>query len=98
MNDILQVEKDGELVSGSDAQKTVDQAQKLIERDRLAEALKLLKSHLNDKELAPLRPWLKRAEAVLTSQSVKQAIERAIELNTGKGYLGGEAVLKDSRD
>ncbi len=98
MNSILKVEKDGEMVSGSDTQKTVDQAQKLIEGNRLEEALKLLKSHLNDAELKPLRPWIKRAEVVLTSQSVKQAIERAIGLNTGKGYLGGEAILKDSRD
>ncbi len=98
MNDILKVEKDGEMVSGSDTQKTVDKAEKLIEHNQLEEAVKLLKSHLNDKELAPIRPWLKRAEAVLTSRSVKQAIERAIELNTGAGYLGGEQLLKESRE
>lgn len=98
MNEILKVEKSGEMVSGSDTQKTVDQAQKLIEKNRLSDAMTLLKKRLNDKELKPLRPWLKRAEAVLASQSVQQAIERAIQLNTGKGYLGGEQLLKDGRE
>ncbi len=96
MNDILKVEKDGEMVTGSETQKTVDKAEKLIETNQLEQAVKLLKSHLNDKELEPLRPWLRKAEAVLTSRSVKQMIENAIDMNTGAGYLGGERLLKEN--
>ena len=96
MNDILKVEKDGEMVTGSETQKTVDKAEKLIETNQLEQAVKLLRSHLNDKELEPLRPWLRKAEAVLTSRSVKQMIEKAIDMNTGAGYLGGESLLKEN--
>lgn len=96
MNDILKVEKSGEMVSGSEAQKTMDKADKLVAGNRIEDAVKLLKSRLNAKELDPIRPWIKHAEGVVAARTFQQAIERAIQFNTGAGYLGGEQLLNEN--
>ncbi len=43
VNDILKIEKDGELISGTDTQVTVDKTQKMVEEGQLDAAVKLLK-------------------------------------------------------
>ncbi len=93
MNEILRIEKNGELITGTKTQATVQKADKMMQEGNLDAALKYLKSNLNAKELEPLRPWIKKAEAVLTSAKVKRAINQAIELNVGRGYLGGSQLL-----
>ncbi len=96
MNEILQIEKDGELITGTETQAKVKKADKMLQNGDLNGAVRYLKKSLNAKELKPLRPWLKEAEAVLTSYKVKKALEQAIELNIGSGYLGGSQLLNDS--
>ncbi len=93
MNDILQIEKDGELITGTKTQNTVLKADKMISTGNLNSAMKYLKRNLNSKELKPLRPFLKQLEAAISSRKVKKAIEQAIELNVGSGYLGGKQLL-----
>lgn len=95
VNDILKVEKDGELVSGTDTQVTVDKSQKMIEKGQIDEAVKMLKSNLNAKELKPLKPWLDQVEGVLSAQKAQRAIEKAIEMNIGSGFLGGSQLLTE---
>ncbi len=95
VNDILKVEKDGELVSGTDTQVTVDKSQKMIEKGQIDEAVKMLKSNLNAKELKPLKPWLNQVEGVLNAQKAQRAIEKAIEMNIGSGFLGGSQLLTE---
>ena len=95
MNDILKLEKDGELLTGTQTQVKVKKADKMMKNGNLAGALTYLKKSLNAKELKPLRPWLYQAEAVLESAKIKKALEQAIELNVGSGYLGGSQLLND---
>lgn len=93
MNDLLAVEKEGELISGTPTQAVVNKAQKQVDEGQIAEALSLLKSKLGSKELAPLSPWISKAEAFLDAQVADSMMSRAIELNTGSGYLGGSQLL-----
>ncbi|MGH1376106.1 MAG: COG4223 family protein [Alphaproteobacteria bacterium] len=95
VNDILKIEKDGELISGTDTQVTVDKTQKMVEEGQLDAAVKLLKKNLNSAELRPLKPWLNKVEGVLNAKSAQKAIEQAIELNTGRGFLGGSQLLSE---
>lgn len=94
MNEILQVEKDGELVSGTETQATLKKAEKMVESNNWEEALKLLKKQLKAKELEPLRPWIKQVEAALNKREVKKLIDQAIDLSTGSGYLGGSQLIE----
>ena len=93
VNDLFQIEKDGELITGTETQATVNKADKMIAGGHLEEALGFLKSSLDAKELAPLKPWIRKAEGVLTSQKVQAHIKQAIELNAGSGFLGGSQLL-----
>ncbi len=95
MNDILQLEKDGELITGTQTQAKVKKADKMMQDGNLSGAIKYLKKSLEAKELKPLRPWIKQAEAVLNSRKVKKAIEKAINLQAGSGYLGGSQLLNE---
>lgn len=92
-NEILQVEKDGELLTGTETQATVNEAKNLVDSGRWDEAMRFLKKNLRAKELAPLRPWMKQVEAALNARAVQNALEKAIELNFGNGLLGGSELL-----
>ena len=94
MNDILQVEKDGELITGTETQATLNEAENMISRDRWQEALDLLRRELRAKELEPLRPWIKEVEKLINSRQLDQMLAEAIELNFGEGLLGGAKSLK----
>ncbi len=92
-NEILQVEKNGELLTGTETQATVKEAQDMFNMGRWEDALAYLKKNLRAKELDPLRPWMKQVEAALNVRSVQSALEKAIELNFGDGLLGGSELL-----
>lgn len=94
MNDILQVEKDGELITGTETQATLNEAENMISGDRWQEALDLLRTKLRAKELEPLRPWIKEVEKLINSRKLDQMLAEAIELNFGEGLLGGAKSLK----
>ncbi len=94
-NDILEIEKDGELVTGTDTQAKVKKAEQMMQYGNIEEALAFLRKHLNDKELAPLKPWINKVEAFLNSRKVKVAIQKFIDAQAGAGLLGGKDVLKD---
>ncbi len=95
VNDILEIEKDGELVTGTETQAKVKKAEKLIAKDQWDEALKFLKKSLRAEELKPLRPWINQVEAFLTARKVQRAIDKAINLDLGRGYLGGSSLLNE---
>lgn len=97
MNDILKIEKDGELVTGTDTQVKINKAEKLVEKGQIQQAVTYLKSALDAKELDPLRPWIDKAEAALTASKVERMITQAIELNTGRGLLGGSELLNEAQ-
>lgn len=94
MNDFLAVEKDGELVSGTPTQAAVNKAQKQLDAGRVDQAVSLLQEKLTPSELEPLKPWMRKAEALMSAQNAQSAIQQAIELNLGRGYLGGSQLIK----
>lgn len=96
MNDFLAIEKDGELVSGTPTQAVVTKAQKQLDNGQVAQAVDLLSTNLSTTEIAPLKPWLKQAEALINAQKAENAIKQAIELNLGRGYLGGSQLIRDN--
>ncbi|PCJ98205.1 MAG: hypothetical protein COA45_08635 [Zetaproteobacteria bacterium] len=95
LNDILQIEVDGELVSGTKTQVNVDKASKMLALGNIDDAVEFLLKQLNSKELAPLRPWIKRAKIALVAKKARRAIEQAIDLSIGSGLLGGSQLLND---
>lgn len=94
-NELLQVEKDGELLTGTKTQETVNTVDKMVQKQNYKEAIKFLKKNLRSKELEPLRPWIRKAEALMASRRVNAMIEEAIELNFGSsGLLGGNVLAE----
>ncbi len=93
MNEILKVEKEGELVTGTETQVTVNKAEKMMQSGQWTQAVKHLKSNLKSKELAPLRPWIRKVEGALASRKAKKIIDKTIEMSVGKGLLGGSQLL-----
>ncbi len=94
MNEILKIEKNGELVSGTETQAKIAKAENMVMEDRFDEAMTFLKSHLHAKELEPLRPWFQKVEGVLASAKVQDAIKKAINISSGEGLLGGADLLQ----
>lgn len=93
-NEVLKVEKDGELITGTETQATLNEAENLIDNDSWEEALNLLRRELRAPELEPIRPWIKEVEKLISSRKLDNLIEEAIEMNFGPGLLGGEKILK----
>ncbi len=94
-NEILQIEKNGELVTGTETQVNVDKASKMLALGNIDEAIKFLMKQLNSKELAPLRPWIKQAKIAVAARKARNAIEQAIDLSIGSGLLGGSQLIND---
>lgn len=95
MNELLAIEKDGQLMTGTQTQATLNSAQRKLDDGQVSSAIDILKTGLDAQELAPLRPWMDKAQALLTAQNAKQAIQQAIELNLGRGFLGGSELLRN---
>ncbi len=93
-NEVIKVEKDGELITGTETQATLNEAENLIDNDSWEEALNLLRRELRAPELEPIRPWIKEVEKLISSRKLDNLIEEAIEMNFGPGLLGGEKILK----
>ncbi|MDH5722798.1 MAG: hypothetical protein OEY94_05710 [Alphaproteobacteria bacterium] len=97
MNNLLAIEKDGELITGTDTQAVVSKAQKQIEQGNVEGALDVLKSSLTANELAPLKEWIGKAEGFIGSREAISIIEDMINMNSGSGYLGGANLLGKDR-
>jgi len=91
-NELLKVEKDGELLTGTETQATINTAENLVEEDRFEDAVVMLKKKLRAKELKPLQPWIKKAEGLVASKKLGDVIDEAIDLNFGSGLLGGKVL------
>ncbi len=95
MNEILKIEKDGELVTGTETQATMNKAEQMVMEDRFSEAMSYLQDQLNADELAPLRPWIEKVEGALASSQAQKVIEQVIDLSSGEGFLGGAQILTE---
>lgn len=92
-NEVLKVEKDGELLTGTQTQVTLNEAEHLVTNEQWPEAVSLLKTKLGANELAPLKPWINKAEGLIHSKNLSRMIEDAIDMNFGTGLLGGSKAL-----
>lgn len=92
-NEILKVEKDGELLTGTETQSALNEAENLIEQDQWEDAVSLLQRELKAKELAPILPWITEVEKFVTSQRLDKLIEQAMKDNFGSSFLGGSKTL-----
>ncbi len=91
LNDVFQLEKDGELVTGTDTQSAVQKAQTYLEEGNVEEALKILEQ-LPEKEQKPMEDWKEKAQGTLKIQRSTTVLERAIGGLTGGVNIFGSGV------
>lgn len=73
LTDIIKVEKDGELISGTDTQATVARAQKLLDQGDVEGAIKELES-LDGEAAEAAKPWVEEAEYTIMAQQLQDMI------------------------
>lgn len=75
MNDVLQVEKDGKILTGSRQIEIMDETQSLINQGKFDAALEHIRKMLRSPELSEYRPWLKKVEQAMDKslQIIKSA-------------------------
>lgn len=77
INNIMQVEKDGEPITGTDTQKTVAQAQKLLDEGNIQDAITTLKT-LDGQAGQEAAPLIEKAEISLMAEKVQQMLGQTI--------------------
>lgn len=78
-NEVLQIEKDGELITGTETQAKVNTAETLLENGQIEEAISIVKS-LDGPAGNALAGWLKKAQATLNAQSLSQNLTNNINM------------------
>ncbi|MCB1782939.1 MAG: hypothetical protein KDI13_02995 [Alphaproteobacteria bacterium] len=92
MNDLFQVEKDGELLTGTPTQAVVNRAQNRLDEGDIAGALEALQS-LDPQDASVLGSWMEQAEGTMAGMNAMRMIRQAIGMTVGNGYLGGSELL-----
>ena len=77
MNDVLKIEKNGEIVSGTETQRTVQQAQEYLDEGNLNEAFFTLKQLDGNAALAAA-PFMEKLEAGIAAQDVKRSLNNLL--------------------
>jgi hypothetical protein len=100
-NEIVQVEKDGELVTGTDTQATVARAQKMLDDGNIEQAIAELQS-LDGEAAKTAQPFIQEAEYTLMAQQLESLINLDVlsELKSGGGPLiiRGQSIESITRD
>jgi len=91
-NEVFQVEKNGELITGTDTQVTVNEAEKLLENGDLEGAIGAVQM-LDGPAAAHMAGWLKKAQTTLMAQNLKQMIGQTINM---KAYGGAGGITAGS--
>ncbi|MBK9586484.1 MAG: hypothetical protein KA099_07580 [Alphaproteobacteria bacterium] len=73
LNALLQVEKDGELLTGTDTQSKLNRAKKLMAKGDLKGAKAVVET-LSEKEREPLQDWIKKTEATIRVQDFENSL------------------------
>ncbi|GJL86163.1 MAG: uroporphyrinogen III methyltransferase [Micavibrio sp.] len=96
-NDLLQVEKDGELVTGTDTQATVVRAQNLLEAGNIEDAISQIQT-LEGPAAEVVAPFLNKAQASLLAKNAKQMATQTINLRAfgDKALAAGKDILPGS--
>ena len=88
MNELFQVEKDGQLITGTPTQTAVSKAGGLLEGGDIAGAITQMQS-LNGPEAAIAQPWIDEAQATLMAQQLTQFMS-----GISSGNLNPAAVMQ----
>jgi hypothetical protein len=76
-NEVFQVQKNGELVSGTDTQARMDKAQKLMESGDIEGAMAQVQN-LEGPAAVVAAPWLDQAQASLIAQRAQEVLNQAV--------------------
>lgn len=90
-NDVFQVEKNGELVTGTDTQATLQKADKMIEEGDLEGAI-IQVQQLDGAAAAVMKPWVDEAQITLIAQKARLMLEQFANMKV----LGGEGLPADA--
>lgn len=77
LNDIFQVEKNGELVTGTETQATLQKAENLLENGRLEDAITQTQS-LEGPAAELMQNWINQANATLWAEKIKALLDQSI--------------------
>ncbi len=88
--DIVQIEKDGEMVSGTETQVTVAKAQDFIEQGRIEDSIVALEG-LDGEAAVAAQPFIAKARATLASERVKAMLNESI-----LSKVNGDSLSLDS--
>lgn len=96
-NEILQVQKDGQLVSGTDTQATVARAQKMLDEGNVQGAIAELQS-LDGTAATTAQPFMQEAMATLNAEQVRDLMTgKVLTLLQGAQGAGGAANMPIAR-
>ncbi len=101
-NELFKVEKDGELITGTDTQTKIDKAQKQLESGDIESAVVTV-DRLDEPARSKMAGWLKKADATISAQNISEMIGRMINTKIyGVSGLGGsvgmDAMMRDLND
>lgn len=85
IGEILEIEKDGDIVSGTPTQNTLAKAEKHLEAGDLRQAVAAIET-LEGDALKTVAPWLKKAKASLYAHDLEQALRLATGQTALKPY------------
>lgn len=80
--ELLQVEKDGELITGTDTQIVLNRADGLLQDGKIEEAIQEVEMLDGEAALA-VQPWLKKARATLLAEDLKVVLDQNIATLAG---------------
>ncbi len=87
MNQIFQVEKNGELVTGTDTQATLNRAQNMLNNGKIENAI-LEVQGLDGDAAKAMAPWISKAEATLMAQKAKMVVDDMMNGSHDEGSEG----------
>lgn len=106
LNELLAIEKDGQLITGTDTQATVARTQSFLNEGDLAAAIGQVET-LDGPAAEAVAPWLDQAKATLMAQQAKELLSRTINMKAlggaagitaggiGSGLPGGSELIQD---
>jgi len=94
LNELFQVKKDGELITGTDTQAKVARAQTLLDQGDIQAAIKELET-LDGEAAQTAEPFIEQAEARLLAEQVQTMLRQTILSNVSGGFAasGGNVDL-----
>ncbi len=92
LNNVIEIEKDGALISGTPVQASITQAQHQLAEGDVMGAIASMQS-LQGPGAQAAAPWLQKANVTLMAQQLKNTLTRTINVKTGSGVTTADAPL-----